>query len=67
MQNETKLDKLSSDLERTSQMRRTAELLGGKITVGDSVLTIQELKEFEADLKARIAVIISNNQLRLVK
>jgi hypothetical protein len=63
MDSNRKLDELGGQLQKVEELLKFAGLYGGKISLGDKIITIDELKEMRLDLKSEIAAEESRRNL----
>lgn len=64
---EKSLDQLYAERDKIVKLREIASTLGGRIKVGDEIITVETLRGLESGLKAEITARISNNSLKIVK
>ena len=58
---------LELELYKIEQLMKHAQLLGGKIMLGEKAFTLEQLQDFREDLKSQIAAEKSQRKLRIIK
>ncbi len=65
MSNKT-IDDLIIQRQKLKELIRYAQLLGGKISIGDEIITLAELKETITEIKIEIEVKRSQMKLKVI-
>ena len=61
------LDELYELRDKIREIIPFAKLYKGKVNLGDKLVTLEELKEEEKNVRVEIAVLVSQSKLRLIK
>lgn len=60
------IEKHKSDLKRMMEFRRYAKIYGGKISLGDEIVSIEKIDELIEHLKFEIASFQSQVELKVI-
>ena len=61
------IDELLEQRRKLTELVKMAKLMGGKVSIGEEVITLAELKEMLNDVKIEIEVARTHNNLTQIK